>query len=135
MSREPVTKTKRGYMGKGRKHRLWEAANGVCAWCLKAVDKYGAAVRYDHFIPLALGGPDTDDNIRPLHTRPCDAIKTAFDVKRIAKAKRLEKAERGERKPSCMRSAPFKKRLKPYQWPKTPLRSRPFAKTRQEIEG
>lgn len=45
----------------------------------------------DHVIALALGGPDTEDNLRPIHAHPCHAAKTLQD--------RLEAAERRKAHP------------------------------------
>ena len=113
MSGEDVPKTRRGFLGKGRKWRIWKSREGLCAWCMKPVEWIGPNTVYDHFIPLALGGPDTDDNLRPLHRRPCDAIKTALDVKRIAKAERLRKRINGTRRVRKKIESPgFDKRLR-----------------------
>lgn len=49
----------------------------------------GDAVQYDHIIPLALGGPDTLDNIHAVLAAP-HLAKTKQDVWRIAKAKRQQ---------------------------------------------
>lgn len=43
----------------------------------------------DHVIPLAEGGPDTDENKRPIHSRPCHKKKTAAEAAR-ARARRRE---------------------------------------------
>jgi 5-methylcytosine-specific restriction endonuclease McrA len=43
---------------------------------------------FDHFISLELGGKDDADNLRPL-CLSCNALKTAIDLRLIAKAKRL----------------------------------------------
>lgn len=42
----------------------------------------------DHVLALALGGADTDDNLRPIHPRPCHLEKTANDRQLIAAARR-----------------------------------------------
>ena len=42
----------------------------------------------DHIVPLMGGGTDADDNLAPVHNK-CHALKTADDVKRIAKGKRV----------------------------------------------
>lgn len=36
----------------------------------------------DHVIPLAEGGADTDDNLRPIHSKPCHQQKTAAEARR-----------------------------------------------------
>lgn len=40
------------------------------------------ADQVDHVIPLAEGGPDTIDNLRPIHGEPCHRIKTAAEAAR-----------------------------------------------------
>lgn len=84
-----VAPTPRTNVSAARKRRIWEARNGICAWCLKPVEMFGQGVRYDHHIPLYQGGADTDDNMRPLHTVPCDKAKTALDQKVHAKIERI----------------------------------------------
>ena len=56
-----------------RKRRLY--AEPLCRDCL-AKGKTTAATVPDHIVPLAKGGPDTDDNIRCL-CEPCHIIRTA----------------------------------------------------------
>ena len=109
--REPklVTATPRKAMTAGRKKRCWTLSEGLCAWCRKAVDQTGPDVIYDHRVPLALGGVDEDENIRPLHTRPCNAQKTYFDIKSIRKAQRIAKKIAAERTPSRLKSRGFDK--------------------------
>lgn len=102
-----VRTTKRGPMGRARKIRIFEAAGGICAWCQTLIQWPGEATVFDHRIPLALGGADDDDNIRPLHARPCDAQKTAFDVQAISKAKRIQKKLKAERKATRIKSRGF----------------------------
>ena len=104
----PVKIHKRRPMWISRKKRIHEARKGLCAWCGKPVELKGPNVVYDHFIPLALGGSDLDDNIRPLHASPCDKIKTAFDKKRIAKAERIERRLNGTRRKRAKINGPPK---------------------------
>lgn len=109
---EDVRTTKRGAMTKARKQRIWLAAEGVCAWCQKPVAWPEEPTVFDHRVPLALGGADTDENIRPLHARPCDAQKTHFDKRMIAKAKRIQAKIKGDRaKRKLIRSRGFQKNL------------------------
>lgn len=104
--REAVPATPRRKMTVVRKKRIYAQREGLCAWCGKPVECFGPGVIYDHYTPLALGGSDEDDNIRPLHARPCDKIKTAFDAKRIAKLRRQQNMAK-PRKPSRLRSRGF----------------------------
>jgi 5-methylcytosine-specific restriction protein A len=58
-----------------------------CAECRVQIAP-ATGLEWDHIVPLELGGDDTLENLQPL----CKAdhkIKTALDVARIAKAKRV----------------------------------------------
>ncbi len=75
----------------------------------------GPGVVYDHVNPLWLAGSDADEDIGPIHSDPCNKVKTKADAKRIAKTKRQAKKLRldVERGPS-----------------KRPFQSRKFQQTR-----
>jgi hypothetical protein len=64
----------------------------------------------EHPIPLALGGSDRDEDLRLVCAlsgpNPCHRDKTAADLGRIAKAKRLERKHRGERPVRFRKLAP-----------------------------
>lgn len=65
--------------------RTWGRALG---WrCARCTD---AGVEYDHILPLELGGKHALENIQLL-CRECHRVKTALDIKRIAKARRLRR--------------------------------------------
>jgi hypothetical protein len=98
MSREPVRPTLRRPVGTARKRRCHTRENGKCWMCGKPVEMTGPTVRYDHKLPLELGGADDDANLYPLHAEPCDRIKTAADRVRIDKARRIRKREDGTRR-------------------------------------
>lgn len=89
MSRPPVELHLRRAMTLARKERIHAAHLGRCEECQKPLPVSGPEVAYDHVVALALGGPDTDDNLQLLCTVPCHARKTAADLTAIAKAKRL----------------------------------------------
>jgi hypothetical protein len=55
------------------------------------VDQSGPGVVYDHVNPLWLAGSDADEDIGPIHSDPCNKVKTKADAKRIAKTKRQAK--------------------------------------------
>lgn len=102
MNRAMVEIEPRRAMGPGRRRRIHEMREGKCWFCGKPVEVTGPTVRYDHRLPLELGGSDDDANVWPLHREPCDRIKTASDMARIAKAKRRQARDNGtrrERKP------------------------------------
>ncbi len=89
---------KRRPMTPARKARLWGLRGGLCGECGEPTELAGPLVQYDHRIPLELLGPDEDENIWPMHARPCHAAKTKREAPLIAKARRLRKRELGERR-------------------------------------
>jgi 5-methylcytosine-specific restriction endonuclease McrA len=77
-----------------RRARLLEKHGHVCAYPECEVS---TGLELDHFVALAIGGKDTDDNLRPL----CPAHhkqKTALDAKLIAKCRRIIAREDGTRR-------------------------------------
>lgn len=60
-----------------RNRRIMARHRGVCHWCGRT-----GANQIDHVIPRAEGGTDTDDNLRPIHQRPCHAEKTQHESQR-----------------------------------------------------
>lgn len=89
--REIVQPTDRRAMTAARRGRIISAHGGTCAYpeCRATL-----GLEVDHVIALALGGPDTDENCRPL-CGPHHLQKTALDRKLIAKADRLQAKARG----------------------------------------
>lgn len=73
--------------------RIFETWGGVCHLCGGKIAA-GEAWDADHALPLALGGEDGGDNLRPAHAR-CHKAKTASDVSRIRKADRQRAAHIG----------------------------------------
>lgn len=84
-----------------------------------------AAVRFDHRIPLAIGGKDHPSNIVPLPTRYHETVKTPRDLRVIAKSKRVRAA--GDRHAQVLVAKSIgddaPRNVKRRQWP-----SRPFPK-------
>jgi hypothetical protein len=80
-------------MTPARKRRIHAQHSGLCTYCGQDVEVSGPTVVYDHEIPLELGGADDDSNIGPIHASPCNKVKTALDIKAIAKCRRLVKRE------------------------------------------
>ena len=60
-----------GTLSKGLRPKLMELQKGLCACCKQPL---GASPHLDHIMPLALGGPNTDDNIQLLRAS-CNASK------------------------------------------------------------
>src|SRR4051812_42415886 len=77
--------------------RVHERFGGLCQMCFRPTDERGFDL--DHHIPLAIGGEDVEDNLRPLCV-PCHRLKTRGDVADIARAKRREANHIGARAPS-----------------------------------
>ena len=49
---------------------------GACHWC-----GHKGATEVDHVVPLAEGGPDTEQNLAPIHA-DCHREKTAAEARR-----------------------------------------------------
>jgi 5-methylcytosine-specific restriction endonuclease McrA len=98
---------KRRAMTRNRKRRIHAAWEGRCWYCGEPVELEGPTVVYDHVIALWIKGSDADEEIGPIHADPCNKIKTARDLKKIAKIKRLIKREAGEKKPPRLMSRGF----------------------------
>jgi 5-methylcytosine-specific restriction enzyme A len=78
--------------------RIFVAAGGVCHLCGGPIDGVRDRWDVDHVVPLALGGDDGGDNLKPAHAK-CHAAKTTGDVAQIAKAKRVERKHTGAHRP------------------------------------
>ena len=61
----------RGRAGQEQRQRRLRRSNGLCEECLKE-GRYVEAVIVNHKIPLAKGGPDTDENTENLCKRHDD---------------------------------------------------------------
>lgn len=103
-----VGTTPRRSMTPARKLRIFEAAKGKCHICDREI-RAGEPWDAEHVIALALGGPDTDANLRPAH-RACHVGKG--DATAIAQAKRRKQAHLG------IRTAPVQK-IKSAGFPKS----------------
>lgn len=67
------------------KEEMLARFNGNCGLCGQPLC---GRIDWDHIIPLALGGPDTPENLQPVHAEGCHSEKTKQDIKRIRKADR-----------------------------------------------
>lgn len=64
-------------------------AGGINCWyCGKPLNMARDEIEIDHIVPLALGGAESARNRRGLHVE-CHRLKTAEDMRQIAKAKRV----------------------------------------------
>lgn len=100
MVRAAVEPEDRRAMTPARKRRIHEARKGKCWMCGQDVPVDGPEVRYDHRVPLELGGSDDDANLWPLHREPCDRLKTAADLTRISKMRRQKAKHDGSFPPT-----------------------------------
>jgi 5-methylcytosine-specific restriction endonuclease McrA len=67
---------------------IFMSHGGVCHLCDSKIlmnEKWDL----EHVIPLAMGGDDDEENLRPAH-KACHKAKTKDDVKAVAKAKRRQ---------------------------------------------
>lgn len=69
---------------------LFQRWNGECHICSGKIG-VGEAWDAEHVVPLAQGGEDGGDNLRPAH-RKCHSSKTKQDAANTARAKRREAA-------------------------------------------
>lgn len=60
-----------------RRRKILRIYGAICHVCHQPF-----AEQVDHVIPLAEGGPDTEDNLRPIHEIPCHQRKTAAEAAR-----------------------------------------------------
>lgn len=67
---------------------LFRLTGGICHICAGWI-QVGQAWEVEHVIPLAQGGEDGGDNLRPAHVA-CHRVKTSQDATDTAKAKRRE---------------------------------------------
>lgn len=70
-------RTVSGWEQQRRARRVIATHHGICHWCGQP-----GADEADHVIPLSEDGPDTEENMRPIHARPCHAEKTAAEAAR-----------------------------------------------------
>lgn len=71
------TRTISGSAQQKRAARIMRRYQRVCHVCGKPM-----ADEVDHVIALSEGGADTDDNLRPIHSKPCHERKTQAEAQR-----------------------------------------------------
>lgn len=97
--------TRRRFSARALRNRLAEFADS-CACCGMPITP-SSGLEWDHRVPLELGGEDDLENLQPL-CRACHKGKTAEDVGRIAKARRVRDRHVGVR-PTHKRKLPGSK--------------------------
>lgn len=102
-AREPVDATPRKQFSPARRMRVLGNQGWWCANCgVRLADGRTRIIllsfEIDHRLPLELGGSNDDANLEALCV-PCHHLKTAADVARIAKARRIRRKEAGETRP------------------------------------
>ena len=86
------------------------ANNWICHICGLPIDPVRQRWELDHPIPLANGGTDEDEALKPAHAR-CHLDKTVGDIGKIAKGKRMRARHLGT-KPPPQRIMPGSRRSK-----------------------
>ena len=84
--------------------RIFEDAGGLCHICGQKIQA-GQKWDVEHVIPLAMGGEDGGDNLKPAH-KACHASKTAIDRRDLAKVARIRAKHIGARKRSTFPKPP-----------------------------
>lgn len=74
------------------------ANNWICHICGLPIDPVRQRWELDHPIPLANGGTDEDEALKPAHAR-CHLEKTVGDIGKIAKGKRMRARHLGTKPP------------------------------------
>ena len=112
--------------------QAYEQQDRCCAACGRRLVL--GEIGRDHILPLELGGETALSNLQLLCAVPCHAIKTAQDIKRIAKARRLRRKAGTD--PSTPPVKP-KRRIASRGFGKSfnKLPSRPFPNRRAVVEG
>jgi 5-methylcytosine-specific restriction enzyme A len=77
--------------------RIRDRFHGICQMCRQPIDVMGFDL--DHHVPLAIGGEDDEENMRPL-CRTCHALKTRGEAAAFAREKRLAAKHLGAKAPS-----------------------------------
>ena len=115
---------KRPSFSKAQRTAFIAKHNHICHWCLNPISE-AEKWQIEHVIPRELmpgKEADAEDNLKPIHTEPCHKLKTALDVKLIAKSNRIRRNADPEtrrqtkhpiRSNRKLQSRPFPKRVKP----------------------
>lgn len=74
-------RTVSGWEQQRRAQRVMRRHDGICHVCGRP-----GSDEVDHVIPLEQDGPDTEDNLRPIHARPCHEQKTQAEAQRARRS-------------------------------------------------
>lgn len=99
--KKTITYPARSRFPKRAYRQILRAYRCRCAVCAGRLTRLGG-VEFDHVIAIALDGPDTLDNLRPL-CPSCHKHKTRSDQKLIAKNRRLQRQHDGKPKRNKLR--------------------------------
>ena len=106
--------TRRKSLTRKKRIELFEQHKGLCHICgTKIHAERGEAWEVEHVEALEISGRDDWDNLRPAHVA-CHKVKTAQDVKIIAKCNRRKAKHLGIKKPSRFpgaRNSKFKQKI------------------------
>lgn len=66
-----------GWQQQRNARKILRMHDGICHVCNRP-----GALETDHVIPLAEGGTDHPDNLKPIHAEPCHRLKTQQEAAR-----------------------------------------------------
>lgn len=110
--------TSRRTFSKAQRQSFLILHDSTCYWCREPILE-GQPWAVEHLIARELmpgKDADKDDNLKPIHAHPkeCHKIKTALDVKMIAKSNRIRRAQGiGNKPPKVKKPIP----QRPNGWP------------------
>lgn len=90
--------TKRATITPKRRAEIFRDADGICHLCCRKIGP-GETWEVEHVKPLALGGADDADNMRPAHV-DCHKGKSRDEIRIVRKADRQMKAHAGVKRTS-----------------------------------
>jgi 5-methylcytosine-specific restriction protein A len=88
--------TERRTLSASKRLAIFLKAEGCCHICKQKIHP-GQLWEVEHPIPIAMGGADDETNMAPAHVK-CHASKTADDLGKVAKCKRLQIRHAGIKK-------------------------------------
>lgn len=80
--------------------RVFDRAKGICHFCGQPIQKPHQAHETDHIKALINGGENRENNLAPIHKKPCHEIKTGVDVADKSKVAAVRKKHLGITQPA-----------------------------------